>query len=63
VPAGRPKTRDYDAAFLVRCTTAQKDAWELARRAAEAKLPPGERLPLNEWVRAVLDEAAKTKKR
>jgi hypothetical protein len=53
-----PQNRSTDASVLVRCTTKQKNGWEQARRDAEAKLPPGERLPLNEWILQTLDEAA-----
>ncbi len=43
---------------LLRYTEAQKERWELARRAAEARLPPGERLSMQAWMAQTLDAAA-----
>jgi hypothetical protein len=50
--------RSYDATYLLRCHKWQRDAMELARRAAEAKLPPGERYTLNDFlVDAAMEKA------
>jgi hypothetical protein len=52
------ENRSYDATYLLRCHKWQREAMELARRAGEAKLPPGERYTLNDFlVDAALEKA------
>jgi hypothetical protein len=50
--------RTLPGSTLLRYTEAQKERWELARRAAEAQLPPGERLSMQAWMAQALDAAA-----
>lgn len=50
--------RTLPGSTLLRYTEAQKERWELARRAAEARLPPGERLSMQGWMANCLDAGA-----
>lgn len=55
-----PPNRSTDAQTLVRHMAAEKERWELARRAAEARrYPKGEStLPMQAWITEVLNSAA-----